>query len=343
MNKKEKQYLGAIFLVAVLFVGAAQVGVLKQWGVGPLLPFQQTGTPDIPITPTDASNYANGIGKFELDMKCFDSADPATTRAFGAILDGYWYHFSGGQWTPDSGAYAPASTNYFDAKPGDNGYAYIALEPHASAAYYVDYQKIMAIPNSYNVGYQYIDVDDDGAKEFVFQYNLKSHSVPNSGYPILSFTAYALTYEAAAAIGAPTNLSSINTATITKYVEWYASVTTVKKGYALYKIELKTNGTDETRVRLKHLQIPGLGNLDVSEFDKSFTASDIRWTKTLSSGFDGADYIVRMPNDANKYYMTAELEFTMAAGSQDMTLTLYYLIGGTEAGASVTSTVGCVV
>jgi hypothetical protein len=343
MNKKEKKYLGIFFGAILLFVIVAQTGFLKQWNIPPFIPLQQTGDDDIPITPTDAANYANGIGKFQLDMKCFDSADPATTRAFGTILDAYWYHFSGGQWTPDSGAYDPAATNYFDAKAGDNGYAYVALEPHASAAYYVDYQKIMNIVNSYNVAYQYIDVDADGAKEFVFQYNLKSHSIPNSGYPILSFTAYALTYEAVPAIGHPTNLSSIGASTTTKYVEWYTSVTTVKKSYGLYKVEVKTNGTDETRVRLKTLLIPGLGNLDVSQFDKSFTASDIRWTYTMSSGFDGADYIVRMPNDANKFYMTAQLEFTMAAGSQDMTLTLYYLIGGTEAGASVSDAVGCVV
>jgi hypothetical protein len=340
MNKSEKKTIGALGLIVLVFLGAAQMGYLKQWGIGPLL--SQTGTnPPPDNTGSTYDNYALGVGKFELDWTCFDSADPATTRDFGTILDAFAYHFSGGQWVPEAGAYVPGSTNYFDAKTGDNGFMYIALKPHALAGYYVDYQKIIGIPNSYISGYQYVDVDNDGAKEFVFQYNLKSHTIPNSGYPILSFTSYAMTYEAMPSLGVPANLTGISTAVITKYVEWYTSVTTAKKGYAMYKVEVKATTTDETRVRLKKLQVPGYGNLDVSEFTKTFTSTDIRWTKTFSTGFDGADYLVRMPNDANKYYMTAQLEFLLPSGNVDMTLTVYYLIGGTEAGASVTSTLNC--
>jgi hypothetical protein len=341
MNKKEQKYVGIAAIVLILVVAANQMGYIALF---PKIPgLSQTGNNNgPPITDQSKEDYAKGIGKYELDCKAFDSADPGTARTVGTNVDIFWYHFVGGHWTPDGGAYNPAVTNYYTAKPEDNGYAWIAVKAKTSQAFYIDYQKIKD-SDSYIVGYQYTDVDLDGSREFVFQYNLKSHQLPNSGYPVLSWYAYAITYDPSwTGVSTVTNVTSVGNTTTTKYAEWYLSYSAEKKGVGIYKIELKVhdiNGTDETVCRMKSMLIPGLGNLDVSQFTKSFTTDDIRYTLNLATSFDGALYKIRMPMSANKDYMTTTLEFTLNDHHVETTLTVYYLVAPTEAGSSSSNAV----
>jgi hypothetical protein len=344
MNKNEKKGAAAIVIAVVVFLFLAQGGFLAQYGVPKL--FQETPTSSAPpIDQSTHNNYVLGIGKFQEDCKAFDSSDPTTSLTIGSALDVQWYHFSGGHFTPDSGAYNPAATNYFDAVASDMGYAWIMVQAHSTTADYVDYQKILAASplssGGYIAGYQYTDVDGDGQKEFVFQYSLKNQAIPNSGYPVASFSSYAITYEASPTLPAITNLTSIGTSTVQKYLEWYEAQTTVKKGIAIYKVQVTIGTTDETKVRLKNMQIPGMGLVDQSSFDKTFTSTDIRYTYTFSSGFDGALYIIYMPNSQNKNYFTSQLEFTLPSGNVDVTLSLFTLIPPTEAGSSLTDPVNC--
>jgi hypothetical protein len=60
----------------------------------------------------------------------------------------------------------------------------------------------------------------------------------------------------------------------------------------------------------------------------------------MSTGFNGADYVIRQPLDPNKYYMTQQWEFNLGTTSIGETVTLYYLIAPTEAGTSTAGIVG---
>jgi hypothetical protein len=347
MNKGEKQTAAAVVAVLAIvgFIVLDAGGYLTQFGVPKL--FQQTPDTTVkpPVDQTSHDNYVNGIGKFQEDCRGFDSADPTTKLTIGSALDIQWYHFSGGHFTPDAGGYDPSVTNYFDAVSSDNGYAWIMVQAHSTSAYYIDYQKILsASPLSaggYIAGYQYTDVDGDGQKEFVFEYSLKNQAIPSAGFPVASFSAYGITYETSTTLPHQTNLTGIGTSDTTKYIDWYEAQTTVKKGVAIYKVQLTVDTTDETKVRLKNMQIPGLGQVDVSSFDKTFTSTDIRYTYTFSNGFDGADYILYMPNTQNKNYFSTALEFNLPSGNVDVTLTLFTLIPPTEAGTSLTDVVNC--
>lgn len=352
VSKGEKHALEALAAIVIIVLMANYFAVITIPG----LP-QQKFTPTGPngggqgtIDTTMRDNYLAGRGVFELDCKGFDTADPATTYDPGTEFDVFWYHFIGGQWIPEGGAYSPWGYYFFDAKAEDNGYAWIAVKAHnTSYAYYVDYQKIKQA-NSYISSYQYTDVDLDGQREFVFQYSLANHAIPSSGYPVISFNTWLITYDASFTgsyglvhLSNATGATAIGGPDTTRYFEWYVSMSAEKTGVAIYKVQLDAGNsttavTDETKVRLKKLQIPGLGNLDVSQFKKDPLSDRIRWTYTISTSFDGADYIIRMPQSINKFYMTATIEFNLGATTDiPLTLTVYYLIPPTEAGTSTSS------
>ncbi len=337
MNKKEKQYAGIAVLIIVGLVAANYMGVFTQYGWPSM--FSTTGggpsggNPS--IDETMRNNYLKGVGVFEESCKGFQSAAPGTTVTVNTNFDVFWLHFVGGSWIPEGGAYVPASTQYYDAKADDNGYAWIMVKNIAAQNFYVDYAKIKA-SNSYVVGYQFTDGDADGKKEFIFQYDLKNHAIPSSGYPVLQFNSWLFTY-GTPSLTVATNLTGIGHATCTKYDDSFLSINTETYGNAFYKIEFKINTTDMTKASLKHCQIPNLGNLDGSQFTFDITDTYLRWTYVMSSTFDGADYILRNTGSTNKYYITQEWEFTPGAtDTLAVTQTVYYLVAVTGAGATLT-------
>jgi hypothetical protein len=193
----------------------------------------------------------------------------------------------------------------------------------------------------YIVSYQYIDVDGTGVKRFAFQYDLRNHAIPSSGYPIISFTAYLLAYTVPAFADAlaDVNKTGIGALTNQTYVNWFLSGTS-NNGTAIYRVELIAGNatvpcTDLTKVSLKKLQIPGLGYLDGSMFQQSFTTQDIRWTYTVTTNFDHAIYITLLANANNRFDMNGQLEFLLGATAAiPITLTVYYLTA-TGSGASI--------
>lgn len=337
MKKSEKQAIAAIVIIAILFVGAMQYGLLKQFGIPPFSTAGNGGNGgNQPITDTMKEDYLNGIGKYQLDVKAFDSLDPGTPRTLATNLDVFFYHFVGGQWSPDSGAYDPAATNYYTSKPADNGIAYVVVKAKSAQAFYVDYQK-MQQGDSYIMGHQYVDVDMDGQRDFVFQYNLKNHQIPSSGYPVISFVVDLITYDGSfTGVANLSNITGVGTSTNTTYFEWYLSFSAEKKGIAIYKIVLDINATSETQMRFKNMQIPGLGTLDKSQFTyDAVSDTEMKYSYTISNNFDGALYLSRLPQSSNKYYMTTQIDWTMASSAASgVKLTVYYLIAPTEAGAS---------
>lgn len=337
MNKSEKKYAMIAGGAIIFFLLAAQMGYLANYGVKPF--FQQTsggstGGQDT-IDETMRSSYLNGVGVFQLSTVASDSLNTVSALTLETNLNVMFYHFVGGQWIHEVTYDKDVTTNYFNAKPNDNGFMYLATDGVSGQAYYVDYQKIMD-SDSYFKGYQYIDVDGDSAEEFVFTYDLKNHAIPSSGYPVLPIKVYCLTYDASATLTGAANQTGWGTSTVTKYFENYLTVSAEKKALALYKIEVVLNETNEVLVRLKSMTVPGLGKLDANSFTKSFTSVDIRWTYTFTNTFDGALYITRPVGSIGKGYFTCEYEGTLTSGEQCMmTLTLYYLIAPTEAGSSV--------
>lgn len=335
MKKGTKQMLMAVGLLLIAGLIANQMGYL---GEKIKLPGASTGGGGNNNTIDDAekANYLLGIGQFQLDNTAYDSTDPGTVRTIATNLNIFYYHNKGGVWSPGTTA-SSSTTKYFSATAEDNGYMWCVVEIPSGQAFYVDYEAISDL-NSYVTGWQYVDVDKDTVNEFVFQYDLRDHAIPSSGYPIITFNAYILTYDASfTGLNDLANATSIGTSTTTKYYEWYLAFSAEKKGVAIYKVEFKATTTDETKVRLKRMEIPNYGTLDAAQFTKSYTASDIRWTYTFTNNFKDANYLYREINSANKYYMNTQVEYTLVHPDDILiTCTVYYLVAQTEAGASTT-------
>jgi hypothetical protein len=217
--------------------------------------------------------------------------------------------------------------------PEDGGYLWVVMKIPSGQTKYVDYQKIMEM-NQYVTQYLYTDIDGDGTKDFAFRYDMKGHAIPNSGYPSITFMGFLLKYDATfTGFNNLGNDAGIGSTTQTKFYSYYLSFSASKQGIAIWKVEVKVNTTDETKVRLKKLEVPGLGYLDVSAFDTVYTSTEIRWTYTISKNFDGALYLKHATNANNRYEMTLSLEYTLVHPDDILvTTTVYYLIAQTEAG-----------
>jgi hypothetical protein len=340
MKTGSRNAIIAIVIIAALIVGANQYGYVAWFPK-----FQTGGTSGGPtgggqtIDSTMRSNYLNGIGQFEMNTKRYDSLVVATAYAV-AQANIYYYHFLQGRWV--LGVTASSGTDLFDAKPEDNGYMWAVIAVVAGQAFYVDYQKIMQ-NDPYIVGYQYVDVDGTGVKQFAFQYDLKNHAIPSSGYPVITFTAHLLNY-AAPTFGSllAANVTNIGATLNQSYFNWYLKGT-ANKGFAVYRVELiagnstaERSCTDLTKVALKKLQIPGLGYLDGSQFQQSFTSTDIRWTYTATTNFDHAIYLTLLANANNRFDMNCQIEFLIGTTvAIPITLTVYYLTAPSGSGASI--------
>lgn len=335
--KKDQRNILIVAIAIILLIGWLG-GFFTQYGAPPpnFPNFRMGGQqPDVIFTDVDKENYKQGIGRFHVYETVVNSLDIATERTTATNYKIYWYTRQGTQWI----YHETGDDKYVTLTEADAGVLWVVLTIPTSQAFYVDYQKIVS-NNQYINSYLYQDIDGDGVKEFAFPYDMKNQPIPNSGYPAITFMGFTLTYEASfTGLNDLANETAIGTAAVTKFKDYYLSFATAKSAVAIYKVEVKITTTDETKIRLKKLNIPRLGYLDGSSFSKAFTASDIRYTYTIASNFDGCVYLAYAANTQNRFDMTLGLEYTLA-GSDDIlvTLTVYYLVAQTEAGTSTSDT-----
>jgi hypothetical protein len=338
MNKGDKKIIVAFIAIALIAGGfyEMQIGNLRQIGIPPINLSGNTGTP--PNNGTTATDYSNGIGKYQLDFKAANAADSAALTV-GTNIDIWALHYVNGQYSAEGATYNPAQTNYFTATPSDNGNMWIEVKPHSSQNYFINYEKILATQSlpGYVVGVQYIsDPLGDGHKDFIFQFNLKGQPVPSAGsYPVLSFQAWAMGYDTSfgglVSVPTMTNVSEIELVSVPKYEEFDATMSAEKLGIALYKVVVQIGNsssavTDQTKLQIKSLSIPNLGTIDGTSFDQAFTTTDIRYTYTISSSLYGADYIMLPANGNNKFPFNLQVQCTLSSGDQiPVSITLYYM------------------
>jgi hypothetical protein len=342
MKKNEKHAITATGLIIIAFVAAAQMGWLAQYGVGPLFNQAPPGgtTPTVP-----QSDYSKGIGKFQLDFKCAKTLD-SSALAFGTDLDAWALHYVNGAYSAEGAAYDPSKTQYFTATAADNGIMYIEIKPH-STTYYIDYNTIMTREGGvgYVKGVSYIsDPLADGHKDFIFQFDLKGQTVPNSGFPIASFTAWAIAYESSLpALTSPGNFSEIELVSVPKYAEWDVTFVAAGNAIAVYQIELifgnATNTvTDQGKAQIKSMSFPGLGTIDGQSFgNPQFTTQDIRYSYSFATSLYGADYILLLANQNNKFPINVQFQFLLSSAEEIPIRLLIRYYDNAGAGQSISS------
>ena len=140
------------------------------------------------------------------------------------------------------------------------------------------------------------------------------------------FTTYLLSQDASHSLTAPSAISSIGTTQVEKFLAWYSTMSAAKYGLAISKITLTINSSDTSKVTLKKLNVPGIGNMDGSSFDQNVQTTQVLYTYKVSSTLYGADYIQLPTNTLNKFDFTTQLQFNLADNDViRVTLTIYYL------------------
>lgn len=327
MKKSQRTIVYALIGLVLLVVALDWFAVID---VIPGFPMQTKG-PTPPLTPEQKDDYNNGIGMFNVRMATHDSLAPATTLTHTTNYNLFWYTKRGTQWVyHDTG-----DNKYVDMTPEDGGNLYVVMEIPSAQNYYVDIDKI-ELTNSYVTSTQYTDVDGDTVKELAFQYDMKGHSIPSSGYPVIWFHGHCIAYDASfTGLNDLANVTSIGQTTVTKWHLWYLAFSAEAKGIALSKIEFKVTSTDETKVKLKQLEVPGRGFLDASNFVFETTATYYTWTYTYGTTFDTAYYLQLPTGQNNHFNMDTKVEYTLANNDDiQITLTVYYVKPVTEARGS---------
>jgi len=302
-----------------------------------------TGVYDVPFFSTGPAPDAGGPGGDPIrdtpssydtaivtsDVAAWDSLDISQSRTVGTDINLIWFRYSGGWIKLTSGDAADITMG-----KNDKDSIYLAAQFPSSPSYFVDYQKILAM-NPHLSWYGYEDITGDDVEEFIFKVNVAGSTYASAtgkwNMPLVN--VYLLTYDSSFSIpsgGQPADVTSVGTSTTTKYSKWYAEISAEKKAAAIYKVTLVANTTDISKVKLKKLNIPGIGYLDGSSFSQDVLSDQIKWTYTISNNIlYGCDYIKRPVNDPNEHKFTAALEFNLASGDViQMTLTVYQLSAG---------------
>jgi len=321
LRAKTKDRLLAVAAVAIIYLFVAMT-----LGGGQLDPrkwaFLQTGqVPTVPTPPPPG--VTEGI--VTTDTAAFDSLDIATSRTVGTDVKVYWYALRGGNWVL-LGSGDAADIN---VQEEDRNLVYVVTAIPSDKYFYVDYQKILSM-NDRAQAVEYKDIDGDNVEEYVFKLNVADipFASGTGKYSLPSFNVYLLSYDSSFAwptAGKPSDISSVGTAKVTKYIEWYVSLSAEKKALALAEVELKVNTSDTSKVTLKKLNIPGIGYLDGSSFSQSVLSSEIKWTYKISSLLYGANYIKLPVNTLNKFEFTTTIEVDLETGDKlNFTLTFRY-------------------
>jgi len=305
-----------------LLIGVAIVYLLVAAYGGNLDPRQW---PWFQTVPTGVE-YPSGM--FDMKTKGFNSLDIATGYTVGTDYDCYWYANRNGWVLLGSGEQTIEVTQQ------DTGFIYAVVEKHSGTTYYVDFTETK-LKNARVALVSYSDPDNDGYNEFIFKFSMADISKPASGNPSVYFYAYLLPYEKPS-INSPADISSIGTAKVTKYIEWYMSFTTQKKAWTISKVELIFNTSDTTKITLKHLNIPSVAYLSGSAFTTTTSSTEFKLTYEVGTTLFTCSYLKYGVNQLNKFELTTELELSLATGDKITAQIKVYAL--TSAGALETLT-----
>jgi len=337
VKHKEKDVLitGLIALIVLMALFNPATAAFIEQTTGIQLPWITVQQPSPGPSPGPSTpQHITGI--VTTDVAAFDSLDIATSRTVGTNVNVYWYALRGGSWIL-LGSGDAADIN---VEEQDNDIIYAVVSVPSGQAFYVDYQKILSM-NSRAQTVDYKDIDGDNVEEYVFRLDIAKipYASGTGKYSLPCFNVYLLTYDSSHSLTSPGNITSIGTSKVTKYAEWYTTMSAEKKALAISKVVITAGTSDTSKLKLLKVNVPGVGYLDGSSFEQDVLTSTIKWTYSISNQLYGADYIKLPVNTQNKFEFTVSLECDLASGDDiSLKIDIYYL-DSTESLASLTDTI----
>jgi len=274
--------------------------------------------------PAPGPTIVPGIaGTYTMKDIAYNALDISTALTLGTNVDQYFYAYRNGGWVL-LGAHGASGTD-IEVTEADGGYIYVVCMTHGTQAFILDAATSLAM-NSRCVSVQFVDVTGDLVKEFAIQYSMANIPKAASGYPSSTFTGYFFAEDSASTTdGAPSNLSIAQTS-VTSYVEWYLTISAVKKALAFWKVQVKINNTDTSIGHVESLNIPGVGNIGANSLKYWFDASYGYWEWSAGTGLLGDCAFLKVPSaSSTKFYFTTGIHTVLGAHNITATVTVYEL------------------
>jgi hypothetical protein len=126
-------------------------------------------------------------------------------------------------------------------------------------------------------------------------------------------------------LNSPSDITGIGTASVTSFIDWQGSFSSVNTGFAITKVELVANTTDPSQLTITNLNLPGVGEVTGSMFGQPFRGVDsLTWDYVVANGLNGADYVMWSSNSQNKVDLTTQVQTVLSSGEIiDLTLNIY--------------------
>lgn len=239
-SKMAKTNWGGVIGILIIVAGAA-------WVLGFLEPY---GFP-APEFATGGQYQPNGAvgavytGEVTFNVKPWDALDITTARTEGTNMDHTWCLYESGKYN----CFASGNAQTHEVKASNGGRAYVIADYKSGQNFTLDIDLTKSMNGDLVTRFLYFDIDQDGAKERVFELDTSDLKASEPG--ATSAKIYFLSYwysHTKTTLNSPSDITGIGTTAGTpKWIEWKYTFGTTKQGTGITRLELKFNTTSTSK------------------------------------------------------------------------------------------------
>ena len=316
--------LGVIIVALVVGMGTGVIN-LQSLNIG-----QPAGNGGIQTSPDGTPSTGTGFtGELIVDPQHRDALDNSETRDEGIDLrttyykstDGVSFNSLGNGATTISIDSSMDSILYFTVVPLDPFY----VAPSS-----------MTLPNPRIIDFGFMDVNNDGVREWWFKTDLRDIPAPIAGQVASTLSLFINSYDdGASTLNSPTDILNIgNSAGTVIFIRWEQSVLQ-ETADAVYEYTVQivkvsgAGGTEFWDRGLSSLDIPNIGIVSLTDFDEqllSNTDTLYRWKVGETATLDNANYVTTAQNGNEVKPIPLKIVLSLQDNAQndnlDVTLTL---------------------
>ena len=304
----------AIGVVVLVFVIAGAMG---------LIPFGGTSTGGVPTqVPSTPAGSTQFTGQLTVDVTHSDSLDNSEIRTEGVDLETIYYKSTNGETFASIGS-GTGVTLSITRDMNSVMYATLGvLDP-----FFVDPQGTAnQALNARVTDWSFQDVTNNGIKEFLFKFDLRSMPDAVAGQTASTMAFFTQSWDVGTfTLNSPANITGIGTGSGQQnFVRW--EITQPQEtASAQFEYELRIDNIEDQKWdrSLSNLDMPNIGVKSLTEFDEQLTSSEIVYRFRIgeaNADFANSNYVAT-PQNGNEVIPTALRFVTNLAGSDDIAIT----------------------
>ncbi len=332
----------------LIVLGVVVVAVLIGFGTGAISPQslnigQPAGNGGVQQPPAGLPSAGTEFaGQLTVNVVHRDALDNAESRIEGTNLVTTYYKSADGVQFSTIGS---GSGNQITIDSTQDSILYATSTVPSGQAFFVA-PSSTADPNLNPriIDFGFMDVNNDGVREWWFQIDLRDMPAPVAGQVASTLSLFINSYdEGTSSLNSPANITGVGTATgVQNFIRWEQTVgqETASPVYE-YTINIDNEATEKWDRGQTTLDIPNIGVVTLTDFDEQIQTSSVlyRWKVGTTATLDNANYVTTAQN--GNAVKPIPLKFTTnLAGSDDLAVTLTLkTLTASQGTASVSDTV----